>query len=62
LVVWEEDDSVSVICGKLIVTPEDNSDRTVGAVCTVKTSPRGTLHSALIAGRGKCIVRYAQTL
>ena len=45
------------LCGKLIVTPEDNSDRTVGAVSTVKTSPRGPLHSAQIAGRGKCIVR-----
>ena len=53
MVVWEEDSSVSVISGKLIVTPEDSPDRTVGAVCKVKTSLRGPLHSARIAGRGE---------
>ena len=44
---------VGVISGKLIVTPEDSPDRTVGAVCKVKTSLRGPLHSARIAGRGE---------
>ena len=35
LVVWDEDNSVSVISGKLIVTPSDVGDRTVGAMCVL---------------------------
>ena len=35
LMVWDEDSSVSVISGKLIVTPSDVGDRTVGAMCVL---------------------------
>ena len=45
-VVWDEDSSVSVISGKLIVTPSDVGD-------TVKTSPRGPPYGARIAGHGE---------
>ena len=51
--MWDEDSSVSVISGKMMVTPEDTVDRTVGAICTVKTSLKGPHHSAKIAGHGE---------
>lgn len=54
MVLWKEDDSVSVIPGKMIVTPADSADRTVGAMCTVKTSAKGPHHSARIADCGEC--------
>jgi hypothetical protein len=53
VVVWDEDNSVSVVTGKIMVTPADTADRTVGAISTVKTSHKGPHHPARIAGRGE---------
>ena len=53
LVVWDEDSSMSVISGKLMVTPSIVGERTVGSTCNVETSPRGPPHSARIAGCGE---------
>ena len=62
--MWEEDDSVSVISGKMIVTLVDSLDRTVGAICTVKTSLKGPHHTAKIAGHGEigCAVPCLQNV
>ena len=60
--MWDEDGNVSVISGKMIVNPVDSSDRTVGAICTVKTSLKGPHHMAKIAGHGEieCTVSCLQ--
>ena len=46
LVVWEGDEGVSVVSGHLIKSPTDDSDRTVGALCSVQTSLRGAIYKA----------------
>ena len=51
LVVWEGDEGVSVVSGDLIKS--DDSDRTVGALCSVQTSLKGAIYKATIAGCGK---------
>ena len=49
LVVWDVDNSVSVISGKIIVAPTDVKERMVGTPCIVQTSYHGPLHNARIA-------------
>ena len=53
LVVWSEDESISLVLGKLVVTPVDVATRTVGATCVIKTSVQGPQYNVNIAGRGK---------
>ena len=57
LVVWSKDESVSVVSGKLVVTPADVAARTVGAMCVIKTSARGPHYDARIAGRGTVLMK-----
>ena len=50
LVVWSEDESISVVSGKLVVTYVDVTVRTVDATCVIKTSVRGPQYNARFAG------------
>ena len=60
--VWEGDESVSVVSGNVIQSPTNDCDRSVGAVCSVKTSIRGEVYMAKIAGRGKLMFIFTCTL
>ena len=62
LVVWEGDEGVSVVSGDLIKSPTDDSDRTVGALCSVQTSLKGAIYKATIAWCGKYTTLFASVL
>ena len=58
-IIWwcgAKDESISLVLGKLVVTPVDVATRTVGTTCAIKTSVQGPQYNAKIAGRGTVIL------